>query len=205
MYTIRMLRTFLRELTTQSNTALSLGTRLIVLSGRNTRSTRKDFMVLRFWPVVLPLCVTAISTCISKSYLTAGLDVHFENKTMSDTIIHPFKEFKLIHITERRKHQNRTDLSRCFPSKLQIILKMQRDEGPYSKYSTAWSRLLWSQNRPNNTVTNIRLIIFLMRPIFGFHQQHININLTLLVESFGFWCDQEYGWKCQHKSVSFGV
>lgn len=37
--------TFLSEFTTQSKTAFSLGTRLIVFSGRNTRSTRNDLMV----------------------------------------------------------------------------------------------------------------------------------------------------------------
>ena len=42
---MRMLKTFLRELTTQSNTAFSLGTRLIVLSGRSTRKTRSDLIV----------------------------------------------------------------------------------------------------------------------------------------------------------------
>ncbi len=35
--------------------ALSLGTRLMVLSGRRTRSTRRDLIVLRFCPVALPL------------------------------------------------------------------------------------------------------------------------------------------------------
>ena len=52
---MRILNTFLRELTTQSNTALSLGTRLIVLSGLRTRSTRRDLIVLKFCPVELPL------------------------------------------------------------------------------------------------------------------------------------------------------
>lgn len=45
MYTIRMLNTFFSELTTQSNTAFNFGTRLIVFSGRNTRSTLNDLMV----------------------------------------------------------------------------------------------------------------------------------------------------------------
>lgn len=40
-----MLNTFFSELTTQSNTAFSLGTRLMVFSGRNTRSTLNDLMV----------------------------------------------------------------------------------------------------------------------------------------------------------------
>ena len=55
IYTIRILNTFFREFTTQSNTAFSFGTRLMVFSGLNTRNTRRDFMVLRFWPVELPL------------------------------------------------------------------------------------------------------------------------------------------------------
>lgn len=50
-----ILNTFLSELTTQSNTAFSLGILLIVFSGRKTRSTLKDFMVLKFCPVVDPL------------------------------------------------------------------------------------------------------------------------------------------------------
>lgn len=45
MYTIKMLMTFFSELTTQSNTALSFGTRLMVFSGRNTRRTLSDLMV----------------------------------------------------------------------------------------------------------------------------------------------------------------
>lgn len=40
-----MLNTFFSELTTQSNTAFNFGTRLIVFSGRNTRSTLNDLMV----------------------------------------------------------------------------------------------------------------------------------------------------------------
>lgn len=70
---MRILKTFFRELTTQSNTAcnlrsindfvrqtirmrtLSLGIRLIVLRGRNTRSTRNDLIVLRFLPAAPPL------------------------------------------------------------------------------------------------------------------------------------------------------
>jgi hypothetical protein len=42
-------------LTTQSNTALSLGTRFMVLSGRNTLSTRSDLMVDKFVPTDPPL------------------------------------------------------------------------------------------------------------------------------------------------------
>lgn len=52
---MRMLNTFFKELTTQSKTAFNLGTRLMVLRGLKTRKTRKDLMVLRFWPVELPL------------------------------------------------------------------------------------------------------------------------------------------------------
>ena len=52
---MRILKTFFSEFTTQSKTAFSFGTRLMVLSGRSTRSTRSDLMVLKFWPVELPL------------------------------------------------------------------------------------------------------------------------------------------------------
>jgi len=45
-----MFITFFSEFTTQSNTALSFGTLLIVLRGRNTRSTLRDLIVLRFFP-----------------------------------------------------------------------------------------------------------------------------------------------------------
>ncbi len=47
-----MLSTFLSEITTQSKTALSLGTRLIVFSGRSTLNSFRD---LSFWPVGVPL------------------------------------------------------------------------------------------------------------------------------------------------------
>ena len=52
-----ILNTFLSELTTQSNTAFSLGILLIVFSGRKTRRTLKDLMVLKFCPVVDPLAL----------------------------------------------------------------------------------------------------------------------------------------------------
>jgi len=55
MYTINMFITFFNEFTTQSKTALSLGTRLIVFNGRNTLSTRSDLMVDKFVPTVPPL------------------------------------------------------------------------------------------------------------------------------------------------------
>lgn len=51
---MRILITFLRELTTQSNTAFNLGTRLIVFNGRNTRSTRSDLIVDRLLVTSLP-------------------------------------------------------------------------------------------------------------------------------------------------------
>jgi hypothetical protein len=54
MYTMRMLITFFNELTTQSNTAFSFGTRLIVFSGRSTRSTRSDLMVDKLLVTSLP-------------------------------------------------------------------------------------------------------------------------------------------------------
>lgn len=52
MYTMRIFTTFFSELTTQSNTAFSFGTRLIVFSGRNTRSTRSDLIVDKFCPTL---------------------------------------------------------------------------------------------------------------------------------------------------------
>ena len=52
---MRMLNTFLRELITQSNTAFSLGTLLIVFRGLRTRNTRSDFITPRFSPAELPL------------------------------------------------------------------------------------------------------------------------------------------------------
>lgn len=52
---MRILMTFFSEFTTQSNTAFSFGTRLIVLSGRNTRRTRSDLIVVKFLPAELPL------------------------------------------------------------------------------------------------------------------------------------------------------
>lgn len=50
-----MLITFFKELTTQSNTALSFGTRLIVFNGRSTLNTRNDLIVDKFCPAELPL------------------------------------------------------------------------------------------------------------------------------------------------------
>lgn len=55
MYTINIFITFFNELTTQSKTAFNFGTRLIVFNGRNTRNTRSDFIVDKFWPALLPL------------------------------------------------------------------------------------------------------------------------------------------------------
>ncbi len=62
MYTIKILMTFFKELTTQSKTAFSLGTRLIVFNGRNTLNTLRDLMVPRlavadfpFVPVEFPV------------------------------------------------------------------------------------------------------------------------------------------------------
>lgn len=48
MYTIKMFMTFFKEFTTQSNTAFSFGTLLIVFNGRNTLNTRSDFIVPKF-------------------------------------------------------------------------------------------------------------------------------------------------------------
>ena len=52
---MRMLKTFLSELMTQSKTALSLGTLLMVLSGLRTRRTLSDFITPRFSAPELPL------------------------------------------------------------------------------------------------------------------------------------------------------
>lgn len=46
-----MFKTFFREFTTQSNTALSLGSRLMVLRGLRTRRTLRDLMVLISFPL----------------------------------------------------------------------------------------------------------------------------------------------------------
>lgn len=51
---MRILITFLSEFTTQSNTALSFGTRLIVFKGRSTRRTRKDLIVDKLLVTSLP-------------------------------------------------------------------------------------------------------------------------------------------------------
>ena len=52
---MRMLKTFLRELMTQSKTAFSLGTLLIVFRGRRTLRTLRDFITARFSAPELPL------------------------------------------------------------------------------------------------------------------------------------------------------
>ena len=44
--------TFFNEITTQSNTALSAGTRLTILSGLRTLNS---FTAFNFWPVGVPL------------------------------------------------------------------------------------------------------------------------------------------------------
>lgn len=46
--------TFFSELTTQSNTAFNFGTRLMVFSGRSTRSTLKDLIVDKLLVISLP-------------------------------------------------------------------------------------------------------------------------------------------------------
>lgn len=50
MYTMRMLMTFFKEFTTQSNTAFNFGTRFIVFKGLSTLNTLNDFIVDRFCP-----------------------------------------------------------------------------------------------------------------------------------------------------------
>lgn len=50
MYTMRMLMTFFKEFTTQSNTAFNFGTRFIVFNGLSTLNTLNDFIVDKFCP-----------------------------------------------------------------------------------------------------------------------------------------------------------
>ena len=69
---MRMLNTFFKELTTQSNTAFNFGTRFMVLSGRRTRRTRRDLIVLRFCPVELPLEIKENEKNSLESVLSAG-------------------------------------------------------------------------------------------------------------------------------------
>ena len=52
---MRMLKTFFRELITQSKTAFSLGTLLMVLRGLSTLSTLRLFITARFSAPELPL------------------------------------------------------------------------------------------------------------------------------------------------------
>ena len=52
---MRMLKTFFRELMTQSKTAFSLGTLLMVLRGLSTLSTLRLFITARFSAPELPL------------------------------------------------------------------------------------------------------------------------------------------------------
>ena len=54
-----MLKTFFKELMTQSKTAFSLGTLLMVLRGRRTRRTLRDFITARFSAPELPLRANA--------------------------------------------------------------------------------------------------------------------------------------------------
>ena len=56
---MRMLNTFFSELMTQSKTAFSLGTLLMVLRGRRTRRTLRDFITARFSAPELPLRANA--------------------------------------------------------------------------------------------------------------------------------------------------
>lgn len=57
---MRILMTFFSELTTQSNTAFNFGTRFMVFKGRNTRRTRRDFIIDRFCTAGLPLLIPSI-------------------------------------------------------------------------------------------------------------------------------------------------
>lgn len=53
--TYNIVNTFDREVMTQSKTAFSFGTRLIVFNGRKTRRTRRDLIVFRFLPAPFSL------------------------------------------------------------------------------------------------------------------------------------------------------
>jgi hypothetical protein len=53
--TYKIVRTLDNDVITQSNTAFNFGTRLIVFNGRNTRRTRKDLIVFKFFPAPFSL------------------------------------------------------------------------------------------------------------------------------------------------------
>jgi hypothetical protein len=53
--TYRIVKTFDRDVMTQSKTAFNFGTRLIVFNGRKTRRTRRDLIVFRFLPAPFSL------------------------------------------------------------------------------------------------------------------------------------------------------
>ena len=53
--TYKMVKTLDNDVITQSKTALSFGTRLMVFNGRRTRRTRKDLIVFRFLPAPFSL------------------------------------------------------------------------------------------------------------------------------------------------------
>ena len=55
MKSYNIVNTFDNEVITQSNTAFNFGTRLIVFNGRNTRRTRKDLIVFKFFPAPFSL------------------------------------------------------------------------------------------------------------------------------------------------------
>ncbi len=50
-----MVKTLDNEVITQSNTAFNFGTRLMVFNGRNTRRTRRDLIVFKFFPAPFSL------------------------------------------------------------------------------------------------------------------------------------------------------
>lgn len=55
IYTTKIFKTFFNEFTKQSNTALSLGTLLMVFNGRSTLRTLKDFIVDKLAAALLSL------------------------------------------------------------------------------------------------------------------------------------------------------
>lgn len=81
MYTMRMLMTFFKLFTTQSNTALSFGTRLIVFRGLSTLSTRSDFIVDRFCPADKPAMSNANDTA---AQITTTASITFQNSRRYD-------------------------------------------------------------------------------------------------------------------------
>lgn len=75
--TNKIVKTFDKDVITQSNTAFNLGTRLIVFNGRRTRRTRSDLIVLRFFPAPFSLNEQILFCFVSLTFV-------FSRKTKSD-------------------------------------------------------------------------------------------------------------------------